>query len=355
MNNLNHFNSSVSNYQIRFLRIYSQAAIVCNNSFRDMLSLHYNIETISFKKIGPLRKYTQKGVIRLKFPIVDSLNFPHVFNFRNKNIEVSPITDEEGIRFERENSKKLYITGVHYETTPEDLKEAFSRYGTVLSCKIMEKHNIYGSRFGYILFDNRSTIEAILKSGEEVVVHGCRINVAEYLAGVSAKQKQIREKEYYASQAPQTFYEENFAKHERISKPFDHFESNSRNKVFECVTGESSLFGQGANGLNTRFDSSQVVITPKNGASYSKNDSKWNQDSYSYQMRQPRGGANVQNYTGPSYYSSNPHEVLQRLSSGSSRKVRQLDHNTNNIRINLPKRGREIPSRAQIKNQVQRI
>ena len=171
-----------------YLSIQSSSIVVCNNSFRDMLTQLYDVETITFMKVGPLRKYTQEGVIKLKTPIPLNNELPRVVVFRNKEIKIGPIEEKIAKAFEKRNSKKLYLTGVNPHTTLDTLKRIFSQYGQVSCCKLMDRINSNGTKSGFALFEDRSTLDQILNRNCQLVVDGYEIYLSEYIHGPNKKE-----------------------------------------------------------------------------------------------------------------------------------------------------------------------
>ena len=179
--NITSYNSSLQK-GTRFLKVSSKSMIVCNNSFRELLSEIYDVESINFNKIGPLKKFTNEGVIRLKMPLPFSEQLTRVVLYRHKKITISPISELEGLSFEKANLKKVYITGLNPATTPESISRVFSQFGEVAYCKLAERLNVNGAGFGYLLFDKRCSVDKMLEFPREIIVDGYRVAGFEYSA-----------------------------------------------------------------------------------------------------------------------------------------------------------------------------
>ena len=104
---------------------------------------------------------------------------PTQFNFRGKNFVVTQISREEGEDFTKENSKKMYFGGVHPSTSLETIKSYFSNFGPVSFYSLMAKPASNGTRFGFVIFEERRSLEIVLQQAK-VEIDGCTVFVSEY-------------------------------------------------------------------------------------------------------------------------------------------------------------------------------
>ena len=162
----------------QYLHLESSSLIVCNNRFRHHLCELFDIESITFNKVGPLRKYCEEGIMRLKSPMLTS-SLPVSLVYRGKTLVISASSPNEALSFEKENTKKMYFGGANPRTSVETIKTFFSRFGPVSFCKMMHKPALNGTRFGFIIFEERSSLDMILNSGP-FSVEGYKLYVCEY-------------------------------------------------------------------------------------------------------------------------------------------------------------------------------
>lgn len=64
------------------------------------------------------------------------------------------------------NSRKLFVGGLSWETTQENLQRYFSRYGEVIDCVVMKNSESGRSRgFGFVTFSDPSNVGVVLQNG----------------------------------------------------------------------------------------------------------------------------------------------------------------------------------------------
>ena len=62
--------------------------------------------------------------------------------------------------------RKLFVGGLSWETTQENLQRYFSRYGEVIDCVVMKNSESGRSRgFGFVTFSEPSNVGVVLQNG----------------------------------------------------------------------------------------------------------------------------------------------------------------------------------------------
>jgi hypothetical protein len=77
---------------------------------------------------------------------------------------------------------KLFVGGLSWDTTTDDLKTAFSRFGNVLDAMVIQDRNTGRSRgFGFVTFENPPDAEEAVKNmnGAELDGRTLKVNRAE--------------------------------------------------------------------------------------------------------------------------------------------------------------------------------
>jgi len=76
---------------------------------------------------------------------------------------------------------KLFIGNLSFKTTSESLAQAFSSYGEIVECKVIEDRETRRSRgFGFVTFANQKSAEKALEmNGQSVDERPLRVNFAE--------------------------------------------------------------------------------------------------------------------------------------------------------------------------------
>lgn len=69
-----------------------------------------------------------------------------------------------------EDERKLFVGGLTWDTTQEDLREYFSSFGNVLDCSIKQDPSTGRSRgFAFLIFDSKDIVERILSQNDHFV------------------------------------------------------------------------------------------------------------------------------------------------------------------------------------------
>jgi hypothetical protein len=77
---------------------------------------------------------------------------------------------------------KLFVGGLDWDTGAEDLRQAFSRFGSVIDAAVIPDRNTGRSRgFGFVTFENDADAEAAIKemNGAQLGGRTLRVNRAE--------------------------------------------------------------------------------------------------------------------------------------------------------------------------------
>uniref|UniRef100_A0A1B6IC84 RRM domain-containing protein n=1 Tax=Homalodisca liturata TaxID=320908 RepID=A0A1B6IC84_9HEMI len=76
-------------------------------------------------------------------------------------------TDDQGARNGKNSShEKLFVGGLSWETTQENLQRYFSRYGEVIDCVVMKNSESGRSRgFGFVTFADPANVTLVLQNG----------------------------------------------------------------------------------------------------------------------------------------------------------------------------------------------
>jgi len=63
-------------------------------------------------------------------------------------------------------SRKLFVGGLSWETTQENLQRYFGRYGEVIDCVVMKNSESGRSRgFGFVTFSDPANVSLVLQNG----------------------------------------------------------------------------------------------------------------------------------------------------------------------------------------------
>ncbi|CAF3137191.1 unnamed protein product [Rotaria sp. Silwood2] len=89
-------------------------------------------------------------------------------NSNNGDGQTSPMPDVNGQK--PEDDRKLFVGGLTWDTTQEDLREYFSNFGNILDCSIKHDPTTGRSRgFAFLIFDRKDIVDKILSQNEHFV------------------------------------------------------------------------------------------------------------------------------------------------------------------------------------------
>lgn len=75
--------------------------------------------------------------------------------------------------------KRLFVGGLPFATTDDELKEAFEAYGTVIDARVITDHETGRSRgFGFVEFDTEDQAAAAIEAMNESELGGRQIKVS---------------------------------------------------------------------------------------------------------------------------------------------------------------------------------
>ncbi|KIY99006.1 putative RNA-binding protein [Monoraphidium neglectum] len=93
-----------------------------------------------------------------------------------RTIDAKPSVPQDSQQ--RPRSKKIFVGGLAPETTPEQFKLYFERYGKVVEAQIMVDHTSNRSRgFGFITFEEEASVHRVFNAGPMHELAGKRVEV----------------------------------------------------------------------------------------------------------------------------------------------------------------------------------
>ncbi|CAF1527666.1 unnamed protein product [Rotaria magnacalcarata] len=89
-------------------------------------------------------------------------------NSNNGDGQTSPMPEANGQK--PEDDRKLFVGGLTWDTTQDDLHEYFSSFGNILDCSIKHDPTTGRSRgFAFLIFDRKDIVDKILSQNEHFV------------------------------------------------------------------------------------------------------------------------------------------------------------------------------------------
>jgi len=143
---------------------------------------------------------------------------------------------KDGLRTD-DDERKIFVGGVHWETTVNDLKEYFSKFGKVVDATLKTDQNTGKSRgFGFVLFEESSTIDKVVAEKTHML-HGRQIDPKRaqargavkaepvkkiFVGGISPEMPEADIREYFGQ----------YGKIEEVELPFDKIKNQRRGFCF---------------------------------------------------------------------------------------------------------------------------
>ena len=178
------------------LAIKASCMIICNNKFRLFISQLFDIKSMSLTKMGPLRKYFQEGIIRLSSR-KNITDLPMTIEYRGNTVELREIKREKAHLIETENQKKMYFGGAGPHSTIDQIASYFSTFGAITYSKMMQQSAQNGTKFGFLIFHKRETLDRIYEAGRHVL-GGYPLIVCDYLNKNQNRSRRITTKSSYS-------------------------------------------------------------------------------------------------------------------------------------------------------------
>jgi RNA recognition motif-containing protein len=97
----------------------------------------------------------------------------------NRSIEIKPAISKASMNLPGFNrTKKLFIGGLHNDTTEADLEEFFGPYGRMKECVIQRTAGKRSRGFGFIMFCEEQSVdlvESFIQSGKPIIIKGAAV------------------------------------------------------------------------------------------------------------------------------------------------------------------------------------
>ena len=224
------------------------APVVCNNRFRVYLNNLFDIESASFVKTGHMRKFTQKGVLRMKSNRNTEDQVYLQFKYMNRVLELKRVTSEEARKLEELTMTKMFFGNANHRTSFESIISYFAGFGTILYGQLMRNIAQDGTRFGFIIFEDRQSLLDVYSNAHPHLIDGKILKVCDY---VNARQNRTRKELYAYSEPPSGIISLSTLKQNKCpSEPAD--STSSLNHFQSCLRPNQSKIDHSP--LSPRFD-----------------------------------------------------------------------------------------------------
>ena len=86
--------------------------------------------------------------------------------------------NNENVEIPSNACENLFVKGINYEATEEDLKETFSKYGEVTSCKILKDKETKKSKgIGFVNYADKKSAVCALNDADNLICKGRNLQV----------------------------------------------------------------------------------------------------------------------------------------------------------------------------------
>ncbi|CAE1321270.1 HNRNPABD [Acanthosepion pharaonis] len=140
-----------------------------------------------------------------------------------------------------EDSRKLFVGGLSWETTAKDLREYFSKFGEVEHCNLKTDPVTKRSRgFGFVLFKEEATVDKALLEKEHKL-HGRNIDPKRANPREPIKKVFVRNLDQNLTENEIREYFGKFGKITKLELPFDKMRNQRRNYCFIEFESEEAV------------------------------------------------------------------------------------------------------------------
>lgn len=91
----------------------------------------------------------------------------------------------------KKNCRKIYISSLPKLTTNNDIQHAFSRFGKVEAGYTLKEETGESKGFGFVTFEQESSVEKALTDAKGVIIKGVRITIARFMAQKGEEEEAI--------------------------------------------------------------------------------------------------------------------------------------------------------------------
>ena len=97
---------------------------------------------------------------------------------RGRDFHNNNMNENENVAIPGNACDNLFVKGINYEATEEDLKETFSKYGDVTSCKILKDKETKKSKgCGFVNFADKKSAVCALNDADNLICKGRNLQV----------------------------------------------------------------------------------------------------------------------------------------------------------------------------------
>ncbi|XP_051135725.1 uncharacterized protein LOC127254585 [Andrographis paniculata] len=208
----------------------------------------------AFERVGPLlsvricrdkisRKSLCYGYVNFWLPCYASAALQRLNHTRLKGKPMRIMWCERNPMARKNNNANLFVKNLDLSITGARLQEIFSKYGTILSCKVAEERGI-SKGFGFVQFDSEDSAIAALHALHDSVLEGKKLYVSKFLTRTERK-KDLEHifKNLYVKNLDEDIAEENlkekFSEHGKILSAVIIKDENGKSRGYGFVNFES--------------------------------------------------------------------------------------------------------------------
>jgi len=72
---------------------------------------------------------------------------------------------------------RIFVGGIDFKTSEEDLREFFSKYGSVRDARIIRDRAEVSKGYGFVTYDSQDSVDNALKDSDNLNLHGKKLNI----------------------------------------------------------------------------------------------------------------------------------------------------------------------------------
>lgn len=198
-NNPNKTDGSRSYYYYRY---ETGSPVACDSEFRKFMMGNVRSTLVVPSKTGPTLKLTQKGVVQV--PATGYYNVLDWSSFQDVPLFLEPISAEKFEEERKASQTKMYFSGFPTDTSSEDVKLIFNRFGEVQFVFLMKSRcrSKNGFLHGYFFFKTRVEVDKLLAYQGTLYFQSRLIKYEEFKATIPSKRQ--KEKKLKAAKLTKT-------------------------------------------------------------------------------------------------------------------------------------------------------
>jgi len=114
-------------------------------------------------------------------PSDEEMHLHTSYHHQTSNSTSASTTSQAAPKYGTIIQSRIFVGGIDFKTTEDDLREFFSKYGSVRDARIIrdraEVSKGYNFRYGFVTYETQDSVDNALKDSDSLNLHGKKLNI----------------------------------------------------------------------------------------------------------------------------------------------------------------------------------